>query len=42
MNIFKIIFFAEIWVISMCILRNDAVLRHGYNDIIIQWRHNVI
>ncbi len=30
MNIFQIILFAEIWVTSMCILRNDAVLRHGY------------
>ncbi len=39
MNIFQKIFFAEIWVISMFILRNDAVL---HNDIIVQWHHNVI
>ncbi len=37
MNIFQIILFAEIWVISMFIPRNDAVL---YNDIIVQWRRN--
>ncbi len=47
MNIFQIIFFAKIWVISMCILRNDAVLRHGYiitsssNDVnVIQQQNN--
>ncbi len=30
MNIFQIIFFAEMLVISMCILHNDTVLRQGY------------